>query len=70
MRREREFARHRHLAATDEVDVGAGVVRRPEGTGGHDGSTGAGAAGAAVYMRDLNGLCQSHGGQHGGEPGG
>jgi hypothetical protein len=29
---ERHVARHRHVAATDEADVGDGVVRRPEGT--------------------------------------
>ena len=29
---ERHVARRRHVAATDEADVGDGVVRRPEGT--------------------------------------
>jgi hypothetical protein len=29
---ERHVARHRHVAATDEANVGDGVVRRPEGT--------------------------------------
>jgi hypothetical protein len=60
--------RHRHLAATDQPDIRAGVVRGVTRVSHDEGGAVAGEPGDAVNARGLDGLGQGHLRQDGGEP--
>ena len=65
---QRHFARHGHLAPTDQPCIRDGVVRSATRTGRDQRRAVADEAGDAVDARGLNGLGEGHRRQHGGEP--
>ncbi len=65
--RQRHLPRHGQLAAADQPHIRDGVVRGPERARGDEGGAPTGEAGDAMDAGGLQGFCQAHRRQDGGE---
>jgi hypothetical protein len=68
MMRQGDLARHRELAATDQPDIGNGVMRGATRAPGHHCRAGTGEAGHVMDARGLQGFGETHGRHNGGQP--
>jgi hypothetical protein len=68
MVRQRHFSRQRHLAATDQADIGDRVMGGTKGACRDDGGAVAGEAGDAMHPRGLQRFGETHHRQNSGQP--